>query len=133
MARQRDYRAERERRNALARERGYTSLDAQARARRKGNAASSDRAAPSYTLPSGVTSLSDLNNRANAWSRQHSRQPATRFNPRWSVARRIAFYDAFVAKHTGFNIDRYIDEYPTGFEPDIVDEVRAHGHYYGKR
>jgi len=135
MARQRNYAAERARRNQLARERGYTSLDAQARSRRKGNAAPTDTAAQhrTYDLPTGVPTLAALNAASKRWSGAYSRQTATRYNPRWPVRRRIAFYNAFVKAHTGRDVDRYITDYPEFFDPETVDEVRSTGHHYGKR
>lgn len=129
MARSRDYRAERERRNAEARRWGFTSLDQLSKARRRGEfpsraelqrdpsagiramIARDERDMQAFERERTVTRRERADRaqvsrtRANAkyhdaesreWSKQHSRQKQTKFNPKWSAAKKEQYYQTFV-------------------------------------
>lgn len=114
----RNYSAERARRNQIARSLGYSSADALSKARKRGEAPSPAalRKDPSLAERSRIkrdeadfqkfdASRNDARTRANArthdreaaeWSAAHSRQKVTRFNPRWSAAKKERYYQTFV-------------------------------------
>lgn len=114
----RNYSAERARRNQIARSLGYSSADALSKARKRGEAPTHAqlRKDPSLAERSRIkrdeadfqkfdASRNDTRTRANArihdreaaeWSAGHSRQKATRFNPRWSAAKKERYYQTFV-------------------------------------
>lgn len=97
VAQKRDYAAERARRNARAREAGYTSHDAMTRARRAGRTAA-EQSAPKPRAPRIRTNeeARDHDRRSKEWSDQHSQQPASKFNGRWNAERKEAYFQAFV-------------------------------------
>lgn len=114
----RNYSAERARRNQIARSLGYSSADALSKARKRGEAPTRAqlRKDPSLAERSRIrrdeadmqkfdASRNDSRTRSNArahdreaaeWSAAHARQKATRFNPRWSAAKKERYYQTFV-------------------------------------
>ncbi len=133
----RDYAAERQRRNARARELGFTSLDTLAKARRRGafptakairtNPAEAQRAQQiAVQRTTGARDLAQLaawDKKSAAWSRSHSRQPGSKFDRSWSAKRRAEFYHAFVEgwslpqdERDYTDMNTYVRAYPDGFE-----------------
>lgn len=125
--RNRDYSAERSRRNAEARRWGFTSLDAMSKARRSGEFPDRrtllsdpsagiramiaredkemqefDRSRQARPSRPGSDARRSRSNAAQhdaesqAWSDAHSRQSSTRFNRRWSAAKKERYYQTFV-------------------------------------
>jgi hypothetical protein len=114
----RNYSAERARRNDIARSLGYSSADALSKARSRGEAPTRSqlRKDPSLAertrirrdeedMQRFVASRDKERTRANArihdneaaaWSAAHSRQKVTKFNPRWSAAKKERYYQTFV-------------------------------------
>lgn len=141
MARTRNYSAERSRRNAEARRWGFTSLDQMSKARRAGEfpSAAELRRDPSSGIraviarderemqefdrtrsATGRSGGDSARTRKNAsahdaesaqWSKDHSKQKSTRFNKKWSAAKKEQYYQTFVrpwgAKRTPEEMDAY--------------------------
>lgn len=58
------------------------------------------------------------------WSDQHSQQQSTRFNPRWSAAKKERYYQTFIRpwgkKRTREQMDAYYD-WQIQFEPTFTE------------
>lgn len=104
----RDYAAERQRRNALARERGFSSLDTQAKARRRGEfptarairtnpqeAARAEQITENRKQAAGI-SRKAMDDKSAKWAASHSRQDGTVFKRSWPAQQKIDYYNAFV-------------------------------------
>ena len=113
--RARDYRAEEAARNRKARELGFTSRAQMRRAlrqgwtpRRKSEKPRSPIVAPHIgeverPAPTGVTGFRRIKAEAAQWSRRHSRQETSRFDPEWPRERVIAYHNAYVNPETRAN------------------------------
>lgn len=150
--RNRDYSAERARRNAEARRWGFSSLDAMSKARKRGEfpTAAELRRDPSSGIrammrredremqafdarrrrtplaPSGDVKRTRQNARAHdiasaEWSKDHSRQKSTRFNPRWSAAKKERYYQTFVRPWGGTRSDEQREAYHE-WQSEFADE-----------
>lgn len=148
----RDYSAERARRNELARQRGFSSLDALHKAVKAGQypsareirrdpekrreaalisqrrirEANRARPKPPQLPPEAELDKSDaeIHQLNREWSRRHSRQSRTEYNPRWGVKRKRAYYNAFVRDFRVPNDERdFQPTYDYLLAYDLADEV----------
>ena len=128
--RTRDYRLEEQRRNAKARELGFTSRAQMRRALRQGTwtpvrASSSPRsrivgsATPPPTRPE-INTLAKLRRESREWSNKHSRVPTSRYNPDMTAAQVRAYHAAYVDDDTrAYRIENGLDS----LRAYLVDEM----------
>lgn len=155
MARQRDYRAERQRRNERARALGFSSLDQLNRARKAGNYPTA-KAIRTETgqreIAERITArklrekalkdnrlsgyrMSDIRKRNKEWSRMHSRQSGTRWNDQFSDRRAAQYFNAFVRNWYIPDDERRLDDiydYMDEYISDFPEYEQDRGGYRGK-
>lgn len=143
--RKRDYAAERRRRNEAARRLGFSSLDALAKARKRGQypSAKAIRTIPTEAVRAqrisearnanlagtrNAKELAEWDRLSQRWSNSRARQDGTRFDAKWSADRRAAYYRAFVRDWRIPNDERdfaptyeYMRTYPDGFAYQPLD------------
>lgn len=106
--RARDYRLEEQRRNARARELGFTSRAQMRRALRTGEwtpQRKSDRprspiVGSASPLPASVSNIARLRRESRDWSRKHSRIETSQYNTHWPDETVRAYHAAFVDEST---------------------------------
>lgn len=150
----RDYSAERARRNAEARRWGFTSLDQMSKARRRGDfptrrvllsdpgagmrakqrledremqAFDRSRSAPRVRTDDVVRTPRNArahDRESQEWSDQHSRQSSTKFNPRWSAAKKERYYQTMVrpwGETRSAEAREAYHEWQTDFSPEYTE------------